>query len=160
MDAPFWMTSDSVAATEAVVEIIATKYAASSYDDVIAGIELLNEPLMSELVGGQAGTQNYYQNASNIVRSVSQTVPVIIQDGFVNPSQWNGFLTGSNALVDHHEYQVFTNAYVALTPEEHVSTVCSNADSWAEGQDKYLIAGEWTAAMTDWFAALSSLTAI
>lgn len=154
---PFWTTSDSVAATEAVIEIIAQKYGTSSYADVIAGIEVLNEPLMSALVGGRGATQGYYQASYTIVRN-NGPAPVVIHDGFANPSSWNGFLTGQGnvgAIVDHHEYQVFTNEQVALSASEHVEYVCTSAQTWAEGQDKFLIAGEWTAAMTDCAPALN-----
>lgn len=151
LNTPGWTTGDSVSATEAVVTLIAQKYGTSAYSDVVAGIELLNEPLMSELAGGMSATQGYYQTGFNLVRD-SGSAPVVIHDGFVNPFEWNRFLTGQGiegAIIDHHEYQVFTNADVALTPEEHVAAVCSKADQWASGQDKYAIAGEWTAAMTD-----------
>ena len=154
---PGWGTADSVPATEGIMGMIAKKYAASPYTDVVIAIELLNEPLMGEISGGKGTVQSYYQNGFNTVRGVGQT-SVVIHDGFDNPSAWNGFLTGqgnAGAVVDHHEYQVFTNADVALTPSEHVSTVCSNAHSWATGQDKFLVVGEWTAAMTDCAPALN-----
>ena len=139
---------------------MATKYAAAAYQDVVVAIELLNEPQMDELSGGRGATQDYYQNGFNTVRSVSNT-PVVVQDGFVNPSEWNGFLTGTGsagAIVDHHEYQVFTNAEVAMSPAAHAAAVCSNAQDWGEGQDKFVVVGEWTAAMTDCAAALVSST--
>ncbi len=118
---------------------------------MISGIELLNEPKLSALPGGRGATQSYYQSGFDVVRGAGQA-PVVIQDGLAAPSSWNGFLSGqgtSGAIVDHHEYQVFTNDFVALSPEEHVSYVYSNAPSWAQGQDKFLICGEWSAAMTD-----------
>ena len=139
--------------------MMVNKYAAWSYQDVVVGIELLNEPLMSELAGGQSATQSYYQGGFNTVRGVSST-SVIIHDGFINPSEWNGFLSGqgsAGAIVDHHEYQVFTNALVAMSPQEHNTYACTNAQSWAEGQDKYLVVGEWTAALTDCAPALVSI---
>lgn len=134
-----------------MISQISQKYGTSSYSDVVVGIELLNEPLISALPGGKSATQGYYQSGFNTVRQSGQT-PVIIHDGFLNPSAWDGFLTGSGtsgAIVDHHEYQVFSDDLLALTPEEHVSYVWSSADTWASGQDKYLICGEWSAAMTD-----------
>ncbi|KAF2087642.1 glycoside hydrolase family 5 protein [Saccharata proteae CBS 121410] len=156
---PGWTTQDSVAATEDVIQMIADKYAQPMYNDVVVGIELLNEPLMSNLAGGRDATQGYYQNGFNKVRSVNKNAPmVVIQDGFANPPTWNGFLTGQGAqgaIVDHHEYQMFTNELVALTPQEHVNTVCTSAKSWGEGQDKFVVVGEWTGAMTDCAPALN-----
>jgi glucan 1,3-beta-glucosidase len=152
---PGWTTGDSVSATENVMQIIAKKYA--SQTDVVAGIELLNEPLMSALSGGVDATKAYYQSGFDTVQS-NGGAQVVIQDGFENPSQWNGFLTGSGtsgAIVDHHEYQVFTQDMLELSASGHVDYVTTSADKWAEGQDKFLIAGEWTAAMTDCAPALN-----
>jgi len=134
-----------------VIAQIAQQYGTSAYSDVIAGIELINEPLMSALPGGKSATQGYYQSGFDTVRQSGQA-PVVIHDGFDNPSQWNGFLTGqgtNGALVDHHEYQAFTNELVALSPADHVNYVYTSASQWAHDQDKFVICGEWTAAMTD-----------
>ncbi len=136
---------------------IAEKYGTSQYSDVVAGIELLNEPYMPALSGGKPATQGYYQSGFDIVRQNGQT-PVVIHDGFDKPSNWNGFLTGqgtSGAIVDHHEYQCFTNEGVALSPENHVSEVWNSANTWGTGQDKFIIVGEWTAAMTDCAPAIN-----
>jgi glucan 1,3-beta-glucosidase len=57
---PGWTTSDSVSATENVMRMIAEKYADLSYQDVVIAIELLNEPLMSELAEGEGPTCGYY----------------------------------------------------------------------------------------------------
>ena len=136
---------------------IANKYGGSDYADVISGIELLNEPKMSVLPGGRGLTQDYYQKGFNIVHGAGPT-PVVIHDGFAAPSSWNGFLTGSGtsgAIVDHHEYQAFTNSFVALTPEAHIGEVYSNAATWAPGADKFVVCGEWSAAMTDCAPAIN-----
>lgn len=106
---------------------------------------------MPGLAGGKSATQGYYQAGFNIVRETGNTA-VVFHDGFDDPSGWNGFLTGqgsSGALVDHHEYQAFTSGDVALSPEQHVELVYSRASQWAQGQDKFVICGEWSAAMTD-----------
>lgn len=57
--------------------------------------------------------------------------------------------------VDHHEYQVFTNDLVALQPWQHRQLVCNNAPTYASGADKWVVVGEWTAAMTDCAPALN-----
>ncbi|KAK6387148.1 glucan exo-1,3-beta-glucosidase [Exophiala oligosperma] len=148
---PGWTQGDSVQATLNVIGQISAKYATSDYSDVVVGIELLNEPYMAGLSGGKSATQGYYQAGFGTVRQNGQA-PVVIHDGFDNPSDWNGFLTGkgtSGAMIDHHEYQCFTNEGVALSPEDHVSEVWNSANTWGTGQDKFVIVGEWTAAMTD-----------
>ncbi|KAL1647844.1 glucan exo-1,3-beta-glucosidase, partial [Diplodia intermedia] len=159
-DTPAWTSADSVAATAEVIRMIADKYAAPSYADVVVGIELLNEPLMANLPGGRGATQSYYQTGFDAVRSVAGNnggAMVVIQDGFANPPAWNGFLAGSGvtgAVVDHHEYQVFTNDLVAMSPQQHVDAVCGSAQAWGTGQDKWVVVGEFTGAMTDCAPAL------
>lgn len=146
-----------MSATVGVIDQIAKKYGGSDYSDVISGIELLNEPRLDAIPGGRGGTQSYYQQGFDAVHKAGQA-QVIIQDGLAAPSSWNGFLTGqgtSGAIVDHHEYQIFTNDLVALSPEDHVSYVYSHASAWAQGQDKFVIVGEWTAAMTDCAPAIN-----
>jgi glucan 1,3-beta-glucosidase len=64
-------------------------------------------------------------------------------------------LTNILVIVDHHEYQVFTNELIALQPSEHIQLVCSNAQNFTSGTDKWVVIGEWTAALTDCAPALN-----
>ncbi|KAF2141980.1 glycoside hydrolase family 5 protein [Aplosporella prunicola CBS 121167] len=151
--APAWTSEDSVAATQEVIDIISKKYADPKYADVVVAIQLLNEPLMGALPGGRGATQAYYQHGFDSVRGVpgSQAM-VVIHDGFAPPREWNGFATGqgtNGAVVDHHEYQVFTNELVAMSAQQHIDLVCGSAHTWGEGQDKFVVVGEWTGALTD-----------
>lgn len=154
---PGWQQGDTVAQTLAVLETITAKYAQSSYQDVVVAIELLNEPLSSEL--NFDTLKQFYRDGYGQIRAVSDTT-VMLHDGFIAPSAWNGFLCVSdnnaqNVAVDHHEYQVFTNDLVALQPWQHRQLVCNNAPSYASGADKWVVVGEWTAAMTDCAPALN-----
>jgi glucan 1,3-beta-glucosidase len=159
MPTPQWQTGDTVNRTLAVLQTIQTKYGDSSYDDVVAGIELLNEPLISALSGGLDETKQFERDGFGQQRAVSQTRVVVIQDGFQAPSSYNGWLTPSDddcqgVAIDHHEYQVFTDDLVALVPWQHRQLVCNNAGSYS-GADKWTFVGEWSAAMTDCAAALN-----
>jgi len=154
---PGWQQGDSVAQTLTVLETISAKYAQPLYQDVVVGIELLNEPLSSAL--NFDVLKQFYRDGYGRVRAVSDT-PVVLHDGFDSPSSWNGFLSVSdnnaqNVAVDHHEYQVFTNDLVALQPWQHRQLVCNNAPSYSSGADKWVVVGEWTAAMTDCAPALN-----
>jgi glucan 1,3-beta-glucosidase len=141
---PQWTSRDTISFTNWVIGKIADQYADN---DAVVGIELINEPLMASLPGGQGAVRSYYTQGYN---TIAGRAPTIISDGFVDPSNWNGFLSGSGgAILDHHEYQVFSNADVALSYSDHVSQVYARARTWAQGQDKFLINGEWSAAMTD-----------
>ena len=93
MDKPTWQSGDSVAQTLSVLETISNKYAQAQYQDVVVAIELLNEPLSSELDFDDL--KEFYRNGYDQVRAVSNT-PVVIQDGFVSPKTYNGFLSTSD----------------------------------------------------------------
>jgi len=158
MSTPQWQTVDPGATrTLSILNQIQSKYGSSEYDDVVAGIELVNEPLLSELNADDALT--YEKDGYNQQRKTSQSRVVVVEDGFRNPSSYNGWLSSSdngagNVAIDHHEYQVFTTAYVAMMPWQHRQAVCSNAATYS-GADKWTIVGEWTAAMTDCAPALN-----
>ncbi|KAK3114418.1 glucan exo-1,3-beta-glucosidase [Teratosphaeriaceae sp. CCFEE 6253] len=152
---PGWQSGDNVAKTLRVLKTMQTKYGASSYDDVIAGIELLNEPLTTAL--DLNAVKQFELDGYGQQRDVSQSRVVIIQDGFQQPSSYNGWLSSGgahNVALDHHEYQVFTPELVAMPPWQHRQYVCNNANTYA-GSDKWTFVGEWSAAMTDCAAALN-----
>lgn len=158
LPSPTWQqNSSNIDRTLAVLDTIQQQYGGAQYDDVIAGIEILNEPLSSELNLDEL--KHFEVNAYNQQRQYSQDRVVVIQDGFQAPSSYNGWLTPSddnaqNVALDHHEYQVFTDEEVALVPWQHRQLVCNNAASYS-GADKWTFVGEWTAAMTDCAAALN-----
>lgn len=60
---------------------------------MIAAIELLNEPLGSEL--NMDELTQFYRDGFGQVRAVSDT-PVMIHDAFESPSEWNGVLSPSD----------------------------------------------------------------
>lgn len=157
IDKPLWQTGNNVQRTLNVLNTIQKKYGSAAYDDVIAGIELLNEPLTPELNLDEV--KQFERNGYGQQRAVSQTRVVVIQDGFQQPNSYNGWLTPSDknsqwVALDHHEYQVFTPELVSMQPWQHRQFVCNNAYTYA-GADKWTIVGEWSAAMTDCAAALN-----
>nr|POF17045.1 glucan 1,3-beta-glucosidase [Quercus suber] len=157
MNTPQWQISNNVERTLAILENIQKKYGASSYDDVVAGIELLNEPFTPSLDADKV--KQFTRDGYNQQRTISQSRVVIFEDGFQDPSTYNGFLTPSdhnaqNVAVDHHEYQVFNDTLVAMQPWEHRQLVCNNAYVYS-GADKWTFVGEWTGAMTDCAGALN-----
>lgn len=147
---PTWQSGNTVSQTLQVLKTISSKYAQTSYQDVVVGIQLLNEPLIAKL--NEDGVRQFYRNGFNQVRETSDTT-VILHDGFKPPNTWNGFLTpqdnnAQNVAVDHHEYQVFSPEAVAMEPWQHRQAVCNNAETY-NGADKWTFVGEWTGAMTD-----------
>ncbi|KAA8575529.1 hypothetical protein MFRU_002g00270 [Monilinia fructicola] len=155
---PGWQQGDSVAQTLSVLETITSKYAQKEYQDVVVGIELLNEPAFWALDFDTL--EQFYRDGYGQVRAVSDSV-VVIHDAFLQPDNWNNILAPDDngaygVVVDHHEYQVFSNDLVAMTPAEHVNYVCTNAHVYT-GSDKWVVVGEFTAAMTDCAWALNGL---
>lgn len=150
-DKPQWTTGDTVAKTLGVLKQIQSKYGDAQYDDVISGIQLLNEPLSPVLdinVVRQFVYDGFYQQ-----RDYSPSRVVVFHDGFQKTNFYNGMLTPSdnnaqNVVVDHHEYQVFDMGLIHMQPYEHRQFVCQNAPQW-NGADKWTIIGEWSGAMTD-----------
>ncbi|KAJ5021742.1 glycoside hydrolase superfamily [Bipolaris maydis] len=151
MDRPTWQQGDTVQRTLQVLRTISQKYAQKSYQDVIIGIELLNEPALYNGLSRDVLAQ-FYRDGYGQVREVSDT-PVIISDGFTAPNSWNGFLTPSdanaqNVAIDNHQYQVFDSNLLKLSPAGHAQQACSNTGAYG-GADKWTFVGEWTSAMTD-----------
>jgi len=142
-----WQQGDTIAQTLAVLKTISQKYGSQSYQDVVVGIELLNEPLGPALDMGKL-TQ-FYKDGFGQQRDVSDNV-IVIEDAFQNPSYWNGLLNGNNnVLVDHHHYQVFSEDQVKASPQQQVQIACGNGASEISGADKWVVVGEWSSAMTD-----------
>lgn len=180
-----WGTGNTVLDTVAIIQQIFNKYGRHEYQDVVVGIELLNEPLKWKIDGGFDTIQSYYDQAFTKIRKVSDT-PVIMHDGFINASVWDGTLTAPDdqgVILDHHEYQVFTQKLIDLSPKvrhpysqthsttkhiscyaldrlltfekEHLKMICTNAPSFAANSDHWVIVGEWSAAMTDCATSLN-----
>ena len=53
-----------------------------------------------------------------------------------------------NVILDTHQYQIFSQDQVSMSPSEHVAAACALGPQLA-GTDKWTIVGEWTGAQTD-----------
>ncbi|KAF2203603.1 glycoside hydrolase [Delitschia confertaspora ATCC 74209] len=154
MNGPEWGQHDSIGKTHYVLWLLESQYAVPSLNDVVIGIELLNEPFMELL--DEETVKQFYRDGYYNLRLINEDMPVILQDGFWNPEWLNSFLTPSdngakNVIVDHHEYQIFGSGSGAMemSVDQHVNQVCAAAQSYVHSSDKWLIVGEWSAAMTD-----------
>lgn len=120
-----WGKGSTVKDTLTVIQTIANKYAQRSYQDVVVAIELLNEPLASSIEGDGVGeVMQFYKDGFGEVRTVSDT-PVVMHDAFVNSSTFDGTLSwpGQDVLIDHHEYQVFTDALLDKSPQVRLAPI-------------------------------------
>ncbi|KAF2820460.1 glucan 1,3-beta-glucosidase precursor [Ophiobolus disseminans] len=159
-DTPQWQVGDNVKRTLTVLKIMSQKYAKTQYQDVVIGIQLLNEPALYKNGLSLDVTKQFYRDGYGQVREVSDT-PVVLHDGFRRPNEWNAFLTPSdknaqNIVIDHHEYQIFDDNLIRMTPLQHRQHVCSSSEYY-NGADKWTFVGEWTGAMTDCTKYLNGL---
>ncbi|CAN6652396.1 glucan 1,3-beta-glucosidase I/II [Trichomonascus vanleenenianus] len=145
-----WQQGNNVEVTLQVLQYIANKYGDSKYDGVVAGIELLNEPLGPEL--DMDGVRQYYTNGYSEVRKASPGRNVVFHDAFQAVGAWNDFMQTSqgywNVVLDHHQYQVFSQGELQRSIDEHISTACSIGQSYGQ-ENLWRVTGEWSAALTD-----------
>ena len=52
-------------------------------------------------------------------------------------------------IIDHHEYQIFTEDLINQKADDRVPTICANAAAYSAKTDHWTVIGEWTGAMTD-----------
>lgn len=132
-----------------VLAHILEKYGSSDWEDVVIGIELLNEPLGPALDMDKLKT--FYYGGYKTVRNVGLQ-NVIIHDAFQSMGAWDNDLNPPdkywNIVIDHHHYQVFSQDDLEKSIDENIETVCS----WgrAGGNEAHWnVVGEWSAALTD-----------
>lgn len=114
-----WGTGSTVSDTRSVIQQIANKYAQKEYQDVVVAIETLNEPLATSISGGPDTVVQFDKDAYGDIRAVSDT-EVMLHDAFQTGTFWNNVLSGSdasNVVIDHHEYQIFTEELINLSPD-------------------------------------------
>ncbi|CAL1694454.1 unnamed protein product [Somion occarium] len=135
---PQWQSSQSnIDRTNAIIKKLASMFADQS--DVVTMIAPLNEP------AGFDGS-----DILNAVRQYCNTI-VLLHDAFQPLSYWNGFQTAPNwqgVAMDTHIYQMFSQAEVSRTNQQHISSACSHASDLSSF-DLWTIVGEWTPAATD-----------
>jgi len=147
-ETPQWEKVGNIAKTLRVLKMMTEKYGAEAYQDVVLGIELLNEPAGFEL--DLKPIRDFYNKGYKQARAISNT-PVIIHDAFQPPKDFNDMLVpgqSSNVIVDHHYYQVFSPEENALSHTQHIQKICGDMEGMA-GSNKLTFVGEFSGAMTD-----------
>lgn len=145
-----FQNGDNTDVTLQALKKIATTYATSAWEDVVIGIELLNEPLGPSLDLDKL--KSYLSQGYEYVRNVGDQA-VIVQDAFQPSGYWNDFLTVSNGdnwnvVVDKHRYQVFSAGELQRSIDDHISNACSWGRS-DQQESHWTVTGEWSAALTD-----------
>jgi glucan 1,3-beta-glucosidase len=128
---PQWGDADSIAYTHQTLRILNERYAKPDMQDVVVAIQPLNEPIVAEIP--MDTVRQFYRDAFYDLRMVSDT-PIVLHDGFKDPSWMNGFLTpqdnnAQGVVVDHHEYQVFGDGLASLNADQHLGMACDAVSS-------------------------------
>ncbi|KAF3916041.1 hypothetical protein ABW21_db0202278 [Orbilia brochopaga] len=150
-----WQTSGNLLRTIEVIQYIARKYTSAQFAGTVAVIELLNEPLGPRL--NTAALRQFHWDGLGSVRAVGGTW-VAMSDGFFPPSSWNNDFNGdsrhlvngkyANVIMDHHHYQVFSPGEVSRDFNTQIRVACGSLGE-VTNSNKYVVVGEWSAAMTD-----------
>ncbi|KAF1353235.1 glycoside hydrolase superfamily [Delphinella strobiligena] len=153
-----WQSEDNLNLSISVLETIATKYGASEYADVVFGIEIVNEPISWDQNNFDT-TKQWAQDAYYAIKAVATNseLAVIMHDGFMGPSEWEGIsdaINGNSSLaeskfwIDTHLYQNQEASDSLLTQEQHVQKACnwSSTELLPSSSNLPVIVGEFSAA--------------
>ena len=150
-----WSTHpDRVARSIKAVEDVARAVKEEGLDDVVSGVEVLNE-IYSD--ANNTIVKDFYEKSFIAIRRHLPNATVVLSDNF-DAGQFNGYWTDShysNTLLDTHLYTVFSEKLRSMSPKQHVAFVCGNHyniemmkccwDDDGRSQGLGRIIGEWTA---------------
>lgn len=137
-DAPNYQNSINILVT------MAKKYGSKEYADVVAGIELVNEPISWTLSNGEGNNfdkmQTWTKQAYAAVKNVTTNpeLRIIMHDAFATPFAWtkvgsaiNGKATMQTApfAMDTHLYQNQEASDSTLTNAQHITKACNYSSS-------------------------------
>jgi len=153
---PEWQSSQSnIARTDAIIKTIANMF--KDEPAVVPVIAPLNEPAGYDGQAILAAVRQYWLDSYGNIRypygsSEQSNTVVLLHDAFQPLSYWDGFMNYNNGqyqgvAMDTHIYQMFSDADVAQSNQQHISSACTMEDSSNLGL--WLIVGEWTPAMND-----------
>lgn len=126
-----WTQGDTVAQTIKALNKIRDDHASHP---AVASIELLNEPMGPQL-DMEVVKQFYMDGWGNLKDS---NVAVAFHEAFQGVGAWGDWGAGmSNLLLDTHHYEVFDSGMLQMSPQDHVSSVCSFGGQMAS-------TGKWT----------------
>ncbi|KAG9314106.1 glycoside hydrolase family 5 protein [Chiua virens] len=155
MSFPTWHSNQTnIDRTDKIIQTIASTFAGQP--NTVPAIAPLNEPAGYDGSAVLSAVRQYWYDSWGNIRypygtSQASNTVVLIHDAFQSLSYWSGFMATSNydgVAMDTHIYQVFSEADIQLTNQEHINASCQTQSSLA-GFDLWLVVGEWTPAMTD-----------
>ncbi|KAH8102402.1 exo-beta-1,3-glucanase [Cristinia sonorae] len=151
---PQWHTNqNNINRTKNIISQLASMFAGQS--DVVTVIAPLNEP--AGFVGQSMldVVRQFWYDSYGTIRfpfgtSQQSNTLVLLHDAFQPLSYWKGFQTPpqwQGVAMDTHIYQMFSQAEVSRSNQQHIQNACSRTDLGTF--DLWVIVGEWTPAATD-----------
>jgi glucan 1,3-beta-glucosidase len=140
--------------TIAVLKTMAAKYGARDWSDVVAAIELVNEPI-SWAQNNFTGIKEWAKEAYDAVRTAAenQELVIVMHDAFKPSAEWKDVAPNIDGkgkfALDAHLYQVYVDSDKALLQEEHIREACNwskTALKPSTGESIPIYVGEWSAA--------------
>jgi glucan 1,3-beta-glucosidase len=123
----------NLAASTAVLELMAAKYGTSAWADVVWGLELVNEPIVWDETSARSA-QSWAVDTVTKMRShmTNHNLKLIMHDAFIGAKAWVPVAQYYNAeqenfILDVHLYQNQGGATSAMTQDQHIATVCDYA---------------------------------
>ncbi|KAH7910928.1 glycoside hydrolase family 5 protein [Hygrophoropsis aurantiaca] len=152
---PGWHSNQTnIDRTDAIIKTIASMFADQT--NVVPIIAPLNEPAGYDGAAVLTAVRQYWYDSYGNIRypydtSQQSNTVELIHDAFQPLSYWSGFETPSTwqgVAMDTHIYQVFSDADVGMSYQDHIDTACALQSSLSSF-DLWLIVGEWSPAPTD-----------
>ncbi|TEB38806.1 exo-beta-1,3-glucanase [Coprinellus micaceus] len=152
---PTWHQKQSnIDRSNAVIKRIADQF--KDMTGIVPAIGALNEP------AGWYGSQmmnvvrQFWHDSYGNIRwpygsSRTSNTVLIISDAFQPGSYWSGFMSypgWEGVILDTHIYQVFDNALVAWSEDQHIKGICGRTGDLASS-GLWTMVGEWSPARTD-----------
>lgn len=131
-----------------VLAHIYDKYGDQQYQDVIVGIENLNEPLNG--VYDALRILEFDTTTYRMLRERSSNF-FVYHDAFLPMSFWEAKLDAPDfqkTVLDHHRYEVFDAHQMTQDLDEHIASIQFAVDQFLQSPKAQVI-GEWSAALTD-----------
>lgn len=150
---PTWHSNaTNIARTNAIIQRIANEFGPQY--QTVAAIQPLNEPAGYDGSAVLNAVRTYWISSYNNIRASSANTLELIHDAFEPLSSWNGWQrppSYQGVAMDTHIYQMFSDAGVAQSNSQHISTACGPAGDLQtfNANQLWTIVGEWTPAMTD-----------
>ncbi|WWC59257.1 uncharacterized protein I303_101807 [Kwoniella dejecticola CBS 10117] len=113
----FYSNTSNIDRTLNVLKNLTEEFTQDIYGGTVIGIELLNEPRLSDTFT-MADLKSFYSQASETIRGVNGNINITMHDAFWGPQYWANYnplpnSTQSTALLD---YTIDTHQYYAFEP--------------------------------------------